>query len=71
MASLGAVITSIGLGVVACVPSLVFSVIGMEGEEKPLWPAVLGFVLSVFPGGLGLRVLAKILVDCLNHILKI
>jgi hypothetical protein len=71
MASLGAALGGIGFGLIACVPSLIFAGIGILRKEKPLWPAVLGFILSVFPGGLGLRILVQILVDCFKHFLKI
>jgi hypothetical protein len=71
MASLGAALAGIGLGLVACVPSLVFAAIGIIRKERPLWPAVLGFILSVLPGGLGLSMLTRILVDGFKHFLKI
>jgi len=70
MASLGAAIAGIGLGLMACIPSLVFAVIGIWRKEKPSWPALLGFILSVFPGGLGLYMLAKLLGDGFKHFLK-
>jgi hypothetical protein len=38
----------------ASAPSLLFAVIGLLRKEKPLWPAILGFLLSIIPGGLGL-----------------
>jgi hypothetical protein len=71
MASLGAALGGIGLGLLACVPSLVFAAIGIIRREKPLWPAVLGFILSVLPGGLGLSILTRIFVDGIKHFLKI
>lgn len=71
MASLGAAIAGIGFTLLACVPSLVFATIGILRKESPLWPAVLGFVLSVIPGGIGLYMLMRILVDCCKHFLKI
>jgi hypothetical protein len=71
MASLGAALAGIGFLLLACVPSLVFAVIGLLRKEKPLWPSVTGFVLSIFPGGLGLRMLAEILLGCFKHLLKI
>ncbi len=71
MASLGAGLASIAVILMACIPSFVFAVIGLFRKEKPMWPAVVGFVLSVIPGGLGLRILVEILVDCFKHILKI
>jgi len=61
MASLGAGLASIAVMLMACIPSLVFAVIGLFRKEKPMWPAVLGFVLSVIPGGLGLYCLATLL----------
>ena len=60
MASFGA-IAGIAIGLMACVPSLILSVLGLFRNEKPLWPAALGLFLSALPGGIGLYMLALLL----------
>lgn len=71
MASLFGVIAGIGIGLLACIPSLIFAVIGILRKEKPMGPSILGFVLSALPGGLGLWMLIKMLANCGRHLLKI
>jgi hypothetical protein len=71
MASLFGVIAGIGIGLLACIPSLIFAVIGILRKEKPMWPSILGFVLSALPGGLGLWMLGKMLANSFRHLLKI
>jgi hypothetical protein len=61
MASLGAALAAGGIICFICIPSLVFSVIGFMRKEKPLWPAIVGFLLSVIPGGAGLLMLFALL----------
>jgi hypothetical protein len=61
MASFGA-IAGIGFGLLASIPSFLFAVIGLLRGEKPLWPAVIGFMLSIAPAGLGLVILGSFLV---------
>lgn len=61
MASLGAGLAGIVVILLASIPSFVFAVIGLIREERPPWPALLGFFLSVIPGGLGLITLALLL----------
>jgi hypothetical protein len=70
-APLGASLAGVGFGLLACIPGLIFAVIGILRGEKPLWPAVVGFVLSILPGGLGLRMLVDIFAVCFKHLLKI
>jgi hypothetical protein len=61
MASLGAGLAGIAIILMACVPSLIFALIGLIRNEKPKWPAIVGFCLSILPGGLGLIVLVAFL----------
>jgi hypothetical protein len=67
MASLGA-LAGLGIGLMACVPGLLLGIIGVLRNEKPLWPAALGVILSALPGGFGLYMIVKILSDYMKRL---
>ncbi len=60
MASFDA-IAGIGFGFIACVVSRILGMVGVAREERPVWPAVVGFLLSIVPGGIGIWILWKLL----------
>jgi hypothetical protein len=67
MASMGAGFAGVAVILMACIPSLVLASIGLIRNEKPLWPAALGLILSVLPGGIGLIMLVLVIAALLNR----
>ena len=68
MASLLGPLEGITLGLIVSSAALVLSTVGLLRKERPQWPGILGFALSVIPGATGFFIGIVVLVKLIAQI---
>ena len=59
MGSIG-VTAGIVFGLMACIPNPIFALTGLLSGKKPLWPDVLGMILSTFSAACGIWIFTQL-----------